>query len=117
LVSLPQQLQRVEHLIVLPEVLLELQVAARICGYDDVGVQRAHAARFASTQLMGHIGLQDIVGSRRAAAEVVGWEFDELEFGYRSQTLHGLRARLLTMNQMTGIVVDRSTRNRTELHL
>lgn len=83
---------------------LELEDAAWISGGDDIGSEMRNELGFAIAEGIGGVWLDEIVDSRRAAAEGRFGNLDEFKPGNTSKQIARLRAHALRMLQMTGIV-------------
>src|SRR5229473_3026837 len=89
-----------------------LQQATGIAGNDCIGVCRRAVLCFAVPQLLRGSGRDQIVDTRRAAADFPVGNFHDLELGDCGQRFAGLRANALRVLQMAGIVIGDAHRQR-----
>jgi len=66
---------------------LDLDHASDIAGCDDVRIGAGDVPGLSLTKRSGHFGLQEIIGSRRAAAEMLFGDIEHGEAGPRATAL------------------------------
>src|SRR5208282_906348 len=67
------------------------------CGFDPVELAAAEA--------VGHVGLGEVVGSRRATAKLALFEWNKLDARDHRQELTGLATNLLAVAEVAGVVI------------
>ena len=83
----------------------DLKVASGVGGGEDRGAGADDVADLADEELLGLLGLGDVVDAGAAAAPIGLGQLDELEPGDELQEVAGLLGDLLPVGQVTGVVV------------
>src|SRR4030095_5617639 len=91
-----------------------LEKAARVRGCHHPRAGLADAVELAVQELARHAGLEEIVDTRAAAAEIALAELDEPEPGDSRKELTGLLTQALAVHQVTRVVVRHRQVERTE---
>jgi len=92
----------------------DLHQAPRVAGRHHPRAALHDAIELGGQQAVGHLGLEDIVDSRAAAAEVAVAQLDQREARDASQQRARLAPHLLAVRQMTGVVIGDGQRHRPE---
>ena len=83
----------------------DLKVAPGVGGGEDRCAGADDVPDLADQELFGLLGLGDVVDASASAAPVGLREFDEFQAGDQFEQVAGLLGDLLSMRQVTGIVV------------
>jgi len=93
----------------------DLEQAAGVAGGDDFRPGRADVLHLAFEELVGHLGLREVVDARAAAAPVALGQFHELHTGDGFQQRARLGGDFLAVAEVAGLVVgDQGFRLRVE---
>src|SRR5262249_6301595 len=92
----------------LERLLRDLHHAAGIAGDHDTRSRLADSLDLAPPELRGDLGLEEIVDTRAAAAKVAVGQLHERQPGNAPQELSRLRAHLLAVSEVAGVVVGDS---------
>ena len=84
----------------------ELEHAAGIGRDNGFGLTCGHGLHLLFKQVLGHLGMGNVVYTRAAATPVGAFHFVKLEVGNRSQQVPRLAAYALAVGKMTGILIS-----------
>ena len=84
----------------------DLEQAAGVAGGDDFRLGRADVLHLAFEELVGHLGLREVVNARAAAAPVALGQFHELHTGDGFQQRARLGGDFLAVAEVAGLVVS-----------
>ena len=90
----------------------DLEDAADVAGGDDLGAGGRDVVHLAAAEPLRHLGLGEVVGPRRAAADLALLERDQLQAGDHPEQLPGLAADLLAVAEVAGVVIGHLHRQR-----
>ena len=86
---------------------LQLQHAAGIGSDDEFRLGRAHGFHLGVENLLGYVGVRDVIDAGAATAALGITHFDEPQAGNGPQEFARLRADSLAMRQMARVLVGR----------
>ena len=93
------------------EAVFDLEVAAGICGGDDLGAGGGEVAYLAVLEPGGGVGVRDGVDAGTAAAPLGLGAFAEFDAGKRAEDFTGLGADLLAVAKVAGFVIGHGAKN------